>query len=703
VALKQKIGNVCHAFFGDSVRAFGVISIVFLLLLAIAPAKNYFSEWRHYQKGYLKVIRTRSDAVTLQRHFVPGIQQIWIPELGVVDRCTSCHSGLKEASLSDVGTQPFAKHPVIPHSMEQFGCVMCHRGQGAATTVSEAHRSTLAWEQPILPTRYVQSSCGECHRDRLNGTPQLNQGRKLISGYGCVHCHTVKQPDGSTMTPSDDPPSLRRIATKTSREWIYAWLKDPQAYSPLATMPNFKFSNEDLRDISAFLIAQSDLPAKSDAPAVSPASMTDATTQQAAASLYGQSFCASCHAVQNAAGNMVGGDMGPELTKVGSKVKPEWLAEWLRNPPAYDPETRMPHYRFTEKEVALLAGFLGAKTDSDLLANVHLEPATQEQIAHGKTLVGDYGCASCHEINGIKKPENFAPELSRIGSKPVAQLLFLPGMKKELPDYIYNKVKQPRAFATGLKMPQYTFTSSQLDAITTALLAQNDRAFSLPTTLRVAAVPASHYQPAGKAGQLMNDLRCFSCHSINGRGGDMAPDLTWEGSSVQRQWLVNFFKNPNTLRPALIRRMPKFNLSDSEITLLTDYMMTVYQTPAFDRDSQPYAASTPTLVEQGRQLFYSKYSCQSCHIVDTKKDKGYIGPTLSQVGGRLTAAWMYHWLKDPQSLRPGTIEPNQHIGDQDAAALTAFLMAQKGGSQTSAVAGASPAKSHGGAAAGGQK
>ncbi|HZU41977.1 MAG TPA: c-type cytochrome, partial [Terriglobales bacterium] len=243
---------------------------------------------------------------------------------------------------------------------------------------------------------------------------------------------------------------------------------------------------------------------------------------------------------------------------------------------------------------------------------------------------------------------------------------------------------------------------AQLDAITTALLAQNDRAFSMPTTLRVAAAPPSHYSPAGKAGQLMNDLRCFSCHSINGRGGDMAPDLTWEGTSVQRQWLVDFLKNPNTLRPALIRRMPKFNLSDSEITLLTDYMMTVYQTPSFDREWQPYAAPTPTLVEQGRQLFYSKYSCQSCHIVDTKKDKGYIGPTLSQVGGRLTAAWIYHWLKDPQSLRPGTIEPNQHISNEDAGALTAFLMSQKGGaSQKSAVA--SAAKTRTAAGAGGQK
>jgi cytochrome c2 len=90
------------------------------------------------------------------------------------------------------------------------------------------------------------------------------------------------------------------------------------------------------------------------------------------ASLYGESFCASCHAVQNAAGNMVGGNVGPELTRVGSKVKPEWLQAWLRNPRNYDPRTGMPHYRFNDGQVVTLSGFLLAKSDSDLLANVHL-------------------------------------------------------------------------------------------------------------------------------------------------------------------------------------------------------------------------------------------------------------------------------------------------------------------------------------------
>jgi mono/diheme cytochrome c family protein len=675
--MKEKLTSLWRELFGDSVRAFGVVSLVFLASLAIAPAKNFFSEWRHYQHGYLKMVRNRSDANTLQRHFQGGIQQIWLPELGVVDRCTSCHVGVKEATLADVPNQPFRAHPVIPHKLDQFGCTVCHRGQGAATTLSEAHNSTLAWEQPILAAKYIESSCGECHRGTLPGTPQLNQGRNLLVRQGCVHCHMVKLPDGTTLKATDDPPSLSHIADKTTREWIFAWLKDPQAYSATSTMPNFKLSDEDAREMSAFLIANSTPLPEMTAPVPEKTTFDPA----AGASLYGESFCASCHAVQNAAGNMVGGDVGPELTRVGTKVKPAWLQAWLKNPRAYDPGTAMPHYRFNEVQLATLSGFLQGKTDPDFLVNVHLDVATPVQIAHGKRLVSDYGCASCHEIAGIKKPENFAPELSRIGSKPVTQLVFLPGIQHTLPDYIATKIKQPRAFGQGLKMPQYAFTPAQIDSLTTALLSMNDRSQTLPPSLAVAATPESDYQPAGKAGKLMADLACFSCHRVNGHGGDMAPDLTWEGSSVQREWLVQFFKNPGTLRPSLIRRMPRFNLTDAEVNELSDYILTVYQSPAVDREAMPLSGYAQGQVELGRQLFYGKYACQGCHIVDTKTDKGYIGPTLTQVGSRLTAAWIYQWMKNPQSLRPGTAEPNRAMSDEDASALTAFLISQKGGAK----------------------
>jgi mono/diheme cytochrome c family protein len=666
------------AFVRDPFRMFGIVSVILLLLLMVAPAKDYFGQWRGYQRRYLNFIRNRGDAVTLRRHFRGGINQIWIPQLDVVDRCQTCHVGLTEASLANVKEEPFRAHPPIPHKLTEFGCVICHRGQGAATTVEEAHHSKMAGEEPILPARYIESSCGQCHHEPLEGTPKLNEGRTLISRYGCVHCHTVSLPDGSRMEATDDPPPLTHIADKTTREWIFAWLKDPASYSATATMPNFMLSDQDASDISAFLIADSTQQSGDIIPS-SAQTNGPAPDLTAGAMLYGESFCASCHATQNEAGNLVGGDLGPELTNVGSKVKPEWLMAWMRDPQKYDPNTPMPQYGWTDPQLKLITAYVGSKTDPDYLANVHLQSATKAQIAHGKQLVIEYGCASCHEIAGVPKPDNFGPDLSRVGSKPVVQLVFLPGMEHTLPAYLAEKIRQPRSFGTSLRMPRYNFTSSQVEAVTTALLSLTDRSFSLPSSLQFPAVRQSNYQPAGQAGQLMASLNCLSCHRINGHGGTMAPDLSWEGSAVQRQWLDNFLKNPNTLRPALIRRMPKFNLTDAESSILTNYIMTVYQTPSFERDAMPLTGYSPQLVEQGRQLFYSKYDCQSCHMVNPNQDKGYIGPTLTKVGARLNAAWIFHYLKDPQALRPGTIEPNQHMSDDDARALTAFLMAQKTG------------------------
>ena len=560
-SIKAQFVSVWRALFRDPIRPFGVVSLLLLIALAIAPATDHFSEWHHYQQQYLRLIHDRGDAVTLQRHFQPGIRQIWLPELGVVDRCQTCHTGLAEASLTDVSMQPFRRHPVIPHKLDEFGCVICHRGQGAATTVGEAHHSTLAREEPLLPARYIESSCGQCHHIPLAGTPKLNEGRELLARYGCVRCHTVRLPDGSTMTATDDPPPLTHIADKTTREWIYAWLKDPTSYAASATMPNFQLSDADARDISAFLVANSK-PLPEDT--LTLAASKSAPDPTAGASLYGESFCASCHAVQNAAGNLVGGDIGPELTRIGTKVKQEWLQAWLKDPRNYDSHALMPQYRWTEQQLTLLAAYVQSKTDSDFLANVHLDPATPQQIAHGKALVTEYGCAVCHEIRGITKPETFAPELSRVGSKPLAQLVFISGMQKTLPDYLDGKIRHPRTFGASLRMPQYTFTTEQIDAVTTALLSLTDRSFALPSRLQIPARPMTNYQPAGHAGKLMAELNCFACHRISGHGGDMAPDLTWEGSAVQRPWLDDFLKNPNTLRPTLIRRMPKFNLSDSE-------------------------------------------------------------------------------------------------------------------------------------------
>ncbi len=655
---------------------FGVVSAALLVSLAIAPAKNYFSDWRHYQKAYLKLATDRQSG-TLVRSFHGGIRQTWIPKLGVVDRCETCHVNQNGALVGASG-QPFRQHPPVPHDLEQFGCMMCHRGQGAATSVEEAHHTTDAWEQPLLPARYLDSSCGQCHLGTVQGTPRLNEGRHLLSSMGCAHCHTITQPDGNVIKPDDDPPPLIHIAEKTSREWIYAWIKDPQSYAGSATMPNFQLNDQDAADISAFLIAQSTPSAalKNAAP-VNTSATTGSVDPTAAATLYGSSFCSSCHAVQNAGGNLVGGNFGPELTRVGNKANPDWLRRWLKDPGQYEPGTRMPHYRFDDKQVSLLSSFLLGKKDSDFLAKVQLPASNPDSVARGKKLVVENGCAACHQINGVNTPQNFAPDLSRVGSRALSQVLFIPGMKHNLHDYITAKIRDPKSFSPALKMPKFTLTDGQVVALTTALLAQSDRSNGLPHELLISGERRSNYHPGGDAGRLTEDLRCLSCHTINGNGGDMAPDLTAEGSAVQRAWLDEFLKNPNTLRPALIRRMPKFNLSPAEIKTLSDYIMSAYQTSGFDSQTIDPHALNADAAARGKQLFYGKYGCQSCHIADYKNDKGYVGPALASVGNRLTPAWMYRWLKDPNALRPGTLMPNPNIKDDEDRDLIAFLMTLK--------------------------
>src|SRR5579864_418692 len=676
---RNQFGRMRRTFFGDPARRFAWTSIILTISLAIAPTKEFFKDWRHYQRQFLHLIHGRSDAGAIERRFESGIQQIWIPEQNVADRCGTCHLGLKEVSLKDVRMQPFRPHPPIPHSLTEFGCTTCHRGQGAATTVEEAHRSTKAWEQPILPAKYLESSCGQCHLGALEGTPKLNLGRQLLARYGCARCHTIMQPDGAALIATDDSPPLGHIAEKTTREWLFAWIKNPQSYAASATMPNFQFTDQQAADIASFLIAQS-TPTSSPQFQVSDRVLPvkpAADAGQEGASLYGTAFCSSCHAVQNAAGNLVGGDLGPELTRIGSKVNAEWLRRWLKYLYKQEPPYEMPHYRFDEKQIAVLSGFLLNKKDDDLLANVHLPVPNADSVARGKKLVAEYGCAACHQINGVNPPQNFAPDLSRVGSKPLAQIIFGPGSPETLPDFISTKIHDPRGVGVGLKMPKYNLTSAQIEALTIALLAQSDRAANLPKSFIHSAAHPSDYSPGGDAGRLMNDLRCQSCHAINGRGGDMAPDLTREGSAVQRPWLEEFMRNPNTLRPALIRRMPKFNLSPAEIKAISDYILSAYQAPGFDSQALDAHTLNTEAAARGKELFYSKYGCQSCHIADYKKDKGYIGPPLAGAGNRRPAVWIYKLLKNPQAVTPGTLMPDPNLTDDDARDLTAYLMTLK--------------------------
>ena len=243
---------------------FALASVAFLIVLAISPARDYLRDWRRYERDYVRFAESRPDTKRLLADFRPEIDQIWIPQMQVVDRCTTCHQGITRPSLADASVpQPFRAHPPIPHRVRDWGCVVCHRGQGLATEVRDAHETTLAWEQPILPVRYIQASCGVCHRSELPQTPRLDQGRKLLVTLNCVGCHRLQGIERPAMV----GPNLTNIGTKVSRAWIYKWLRDPRTITASdgsvlvngyenedePRMPKFRLSEKELRALSGYL------------------------------------------------------------------------------------------------------------------------------------------------------------------------------------------------------------------------------------------------------------------------------------------------------------------------------------------------------------------------------------------------------------------------------------------------------------------
>src|SRR5579859_4021461 len=685
-------------------RVLAVSTLIFLGVLAISPIKDFRREWKQYKRSYAKYAQTRPDTKKLLADYRPDIDQVWIPGMNVVDRCTACHQGIMQPSLSGSAVpQPFRAHPPIPHNVRDWGCTVCHRGQGPATEVAEAHESTLAWEQPVLPTRFIQASCGTCHQADLPQTPQVTRGRQLLTKLNCQGCHRLPGIDRPQML----GPDLSSVGTKVSREWIYKWLKEPRTIvdkdgnatvngyesQEEPRMPKFRLTDEELRALSAYLSTQKARPLptyKIDARVVAAWNKNPELASQGELR-FRQMFCSTCHSLAvTRAGEtqLIGGDIGPELIKVGSKVKPDWLIAWLRDPQGYLPHTRMPRYGWSDEDLYKVTQYITTNlTDSDLLSNVpQLEPPSEQEIQLGHRLFLEKGCASCHLIEGVTPQKDFGPDLSALGAKNASDLEFSNAkIPHNLVSYIQAKLNDPVSVNPAARMPQYNWTASDLDAVTTALLSMKGPPAT--SALQNLVVPRKEavFHATGSFAAVYERYKCYTCHKFNGYGGDLAPELTYEGTRAQRQWLIEFLKSPQTRRPTLVLRMPQFNMSDKDASTLADYISMVLQNPAVNPATTDAKQFTPAMAALGKQLYEVKYQCQACHTIGSSG--GYVGPNLNNAGSWLTPAWIEAWLKNPQALVPDTVEPHRNFTDQEINGLTAYLMTLHAGSKPQKTAG----------------
>ncbi len=86
------------------------------------------------------------------------------------------------------------------------------------------------------------------------------------------------------------------------------------------------------------------------------------------------------------------------------------------------------------------------------------------------------------------------------------------------------------------------------------------------------------------------------------------------------------------------------------------------------------------------RLTVEEHNCLRCHTADPKQVKvaaqltSRPGPKLTDAGDRLKAGWIYHWLADPQALRPEAVMPRlfsaDRRGELERYAVAVYLASQ---------------------------
>jgi cytochrome c2 len=262
-----------------------LVALFVLVICAVVVWGEMNPGYRSYQREFKNLVEERFGPERAAA--VPtGLQQIWLESADRVDRCVSCHLGVTWEGL-DNAEQPYRTHPRAPlenHSLEKFGCTLCHGGQGYATELPDAHGWVSHWEDPLLdptlaedyritkPWAFMQYKCNICHRFERDteGADYINRGKELIKEKGCRACHVINGRGGSI------GPDLTNVGEKSPEQydysrlttiptlfsWQVAHLQNPKSYSPESVMPDFGFNTKDAHSIGLVLLSwrDADLP-----------------------------------------------------------------------------------------------------------------------------------------------------------------------------------------------------------------------------------------------------------------------------------------------------------------------------------------------------------------------------------------------------------------------------------------------------------
>lgn len=305
-------------------------------------------------------------------------------------------------------------------------------------------------------------------------------GSRVFGSKGCVECHAVNGLGGQI------GPDLARIPEAQTFYDLAAdiWNHLPQMAIAMdrSGIPLPRLDADEVADLIAFLFTLDYFDAPGD--------------QESGRQLFMDKRCVICHQV----GGM-GGVIGPNLDDLGRGGAPIQVAAamWSHGT-VMTVELRargIARPRFSGSELRDLIAFLRSSHTGPADGGLHVLPGRPEI---GAALFVNKGCVDCHAVAG--RGGTIGPDLSRRASH--ASLL-------DFAAAMWNKQPAMTAVmrARGIEVPEVS-ADEMADLV----------AYLYST---------SYLSEAGSAGRgqaLLTRKGCLGCHSLNGRGGQVAPDIS---------------------------------------------------------------------------------------------------------------------------------------------------------------------------------
>ena len=568
----------------------------------------------------------------------------------------------------ELRTHPHQDVLLSIHPVERFGCTPCHGGQGQALTAQSAHALTHEefWLTPVLG---------------------LDEHTGELSEKLAVERAKGKRADGHRMAELEE-----ELKEKKAELHGYLYSNCRRCHNEVMMLDYPSPETGKARDYAPNL--------------------------SRGMALFEDLGCHGCHAVGGYPALEKLDKVGPSLVKIGSKVNGiEWLVGWIKNPPAYLPETKMPtlfpgremtklvylnngkkvegavrseggriivqtddgtEYPYLESEVGKIvdivksmAAFLDQMRDSAIDQDEGGYAMSPEAITAGEATVKSVGCLACHTVGGLGS--DFAPKLDDVGNKVT-------------PNFLRPWIRDPKSYDPDTVMPSLRLSDEEVDNVVAYLMSLKEGTPSPKVASETYGNLVEEINPE-EGESLVRLYGCFGCHNIPGFETEpkVGAELSDFGSKTVEEfdfgdtvdiehswhgWTIGKLTNPRRYQTRrIISRMPVFPIDEADARSLAVLLR------SFQADDYPLSyihrpGEKGHWTDTGRRLI-KKYNCNGCHEIegtggefvsviaaeregiDLNQAKQFAPPTLQAEGAKVHPDWLFSFLKNPTPIRYG--------------------------------------------------